>query len=69
MQLQLPHFDARNLHWRKKHHLQQMILEILDFKMQKNETRSYASPCTEPNSKCIKDPNIEGKYGRVYFNL
>lgn len=46
-----------------------MILEILDFKMQKNETRSYASPCTEPNSKWIKDPNTEGKCGRVYFNL
>ena len=41
--------------------LEQMVQGQLNIHVQKNEVRSYFTPGTKINSKCMKHPNIRAK--------
>lgn len=44
------HKDAQNTHWRKRQHLQEMVLGKLNVHMQKNEIRPLSPPAPTQES-------------------
>jgi hypothetical protein len=49
--------NPRNKHWRKRQHLQQLVLVTLDGWVQKNPSDPHLSSCTELNCRLIKNLN------------